>query len=948
MKSIFYIIILLFLLIENSIVYAQDDTYNYLRNGFKNPPDKARPKTYWWCLNGNIDTVRAKQELRAMKIAGISGFDIFEIGVPKADTMVPAGPAFMSRESLITLKTVINEAGKLGLTAGLNLASSWNAGGSWVEPRHAGKSLYFSKISVKGVQGRIETILPFPEIVFPKSSLIGGTGKPMIPFRPNGRPLYFEEVAVLAFPSGASRGDLDTSRIINLTPYFDRETDLLKWDVPQGDWDICRYVCSNSGQELVLPSPLSAGLTIDHFDSVAVEAHLMYFIDRLLPVLGDFRNTALKSLYLASYEARGFVWTSSLPQEFFKVNGYDITKFIPSLFDRGLFSKSTTDRVQADFKKTLSELMINNLYKKAKEISNKYGLLINCEAGGPGFPLYNGPAEPLKALGMLDIPRGEFWVNHSRWYKDVNSVDSIDILRVVKEVAASSHIYGKGIVEEESFTSFQHWQEGPGDIKQFGDRAFCEGMNKVALHGFSHNPGGTGFPGYVYNAGTHFNDKRVWWPMIRPFFDYLARDSFVFQETKFVADVVWYYGDKVPNSATPKNTHFKVGPGYDYEVINKDVLVNNLTVKDRRLFLPDGSSFSLLALENEEIRTPEVEAALKKLSAAGAVITGTEPEEMLLYLNVKPDFTYRDNETNLLDYIHYRKENLDFYFIRNTSDEWISRQCGFRQNGKVPELWDPVSGDVFPVNIYDNLNGYINLPVTLAPYGSCFIVFRSSNSTQTFKSIKTDTQDPPYLQFLSDGVIILNQGAFTHDNTPRSRNVISNTTLRLKGPWELTFPEGWGAPPKLIMNELVSWTAFPDFRVKYFSGIATYENHFNFKYGKEPMNDKRIFLDLGSVSKVAEVWLNNKYLGITWTRSHRFDVTGIMIHGENILRIKVANTWSNRIIGDAITSEKFTNTNIKRTTVPATSMTNVPWALVPLIESGLLGPVTIETLNVMH
>jgi len=932
----------------NNLVSAQDDTYNHLRDGFENPPEKARPKTYWWCLNGNIDTVRAKEELLAMKNAGLSGFDIFEIGVPNSDTMIPAGPAFMSNESLRSLKSVITEAGKLGLTVGLNLASSWNAGGNWVEAKHAGKSLYYSKVSLKGIQGHIETILPFPEIVFPKTSLIGGTGNPMVPFRDNGRPVYYEEVAVLALPSGLTEGEIDTSMVINLTQYFNSENDMLKWDVPPGEWDICRYVCSNSGQELVLPSLLSAGLTIDHFDSVAVETHLMYFIDKLIPVLGDFRNTALKSLYLASYEARGFVWTSSLLKEFRKVNGYDITKFIPSLFNLTLFSKAATDKVQADFKKTLSELMINNLYRKAKEISNNYGLKINCEAGGPGYPLYNGPAEPLKALGALDIPRGEFWVNHSRWYKDNDGIDSIDILRVVKEVAAASHIYGLDVVEEESFTSFQHWQEGPGDLKPFGDRAFCEGMNKVVLHGFSHNPRGTGLPGYVYNAGTHLNDKTIWWPMVRPFFEYLARNSFIFQETKFVADVVWYYGDKIPNSATPKNTHFKVGPGYDYEVINTEVLVNDLTVKDRRLFLPNGASFNILALENEIVRTPEVDAALKKLSAAGAVITGTEPDEMLMYLNVRPDFKYRDDKKTLLDYVHYRKDDLDFYFIRNTADEWISRNCEFRQNAKVPELWDPVSGEVFPVNIYDTGNGYINLPVTLAPYGSCFIVFRTSTSTQTYKNIKTDIQDPPYLQFLSDGVVILNKGAFTQDNTPRSRNVISKTSMKLEGPWDVTFPKGWGAPQKLVMKDLTSWTTLSDIGFWYFSGVATYEKNFSFRFGKEPMNDKRIFLDLGSLSEVAEVRLNNKLLGITWTKPHRFDVTGNIIHGENFLSIKIANSWCNRIIGDAITGEKYTNTNIKHTTIPGTTRTNVPWALVPIVESGLLGPVTIEIINVMH
>ncbi|MBK7134652.1 MAG: hypothetical protein IPH69_18110 [Bacteroidales bacterium] len=173
-----------------NIILAQQDDYVRLSEGFKNPPSGARPKAYWWCLNGNIDTVSAKREFLDMKNAGLSGFDIFEIGVPKSDTMISGGPAFLSDESLRILKTVIYEAGKLGLTVGLNLASSWNAGGSWVKPEHAGKSLYFSKVSLKGLQGRIETKLPFPEVNFPKASLVGGTGKPLVPFRDNGRPSY--------------------------------------------------------------------------------------------------------------------------------------------------------------------------------------------------------------------------------------------------------------------------------------------------------------------------------------------------------------------------------------------------------------------------------------------------------------------------------------------------------------------------------------------------------------------------------------------------------------------------------------------------------------------------------------------------------------------------------------------------------------------------------------
>src|SRR3546814_5133662 len=100
-------------------------------------------------LNGYTDSVRIKGELRAMKEAGISGVDIFEIGIRPAsdpDKIIPAGPAFMSDSSVAAISFAVQEAGKLGMEVGLGLASSWNAGGSWVVPKHAAKTLYQSKI----------------------------------------------------------------------------------------------------------------------------------------------------------------------------------------------------------------------------------------------------------------------------------------------------------------------------------------------------------------------------------------------------------------------------------------------------------------------------------------------------------------------------------------------------------------------------------------------------------------------------------------------------------------------------------------------------------------------------------------------------------------------------------------------------------------------------------
>jgi|TARA_B110000908_G_scaffold67775_1_gene81881 hypothetical protein len=999
MKKTVVLVVAYILIVTHYYISAQaqkDSTYNRLTSEFLNPSESAKPKVYWWCLNGKIDTIRAKQELLAMKEAGIGGFDLFEIGVPKEDTMIPGGPAFLSDESLQIIKYVIDEAGKLDLTVGLNLASSWNAGGSWIEPKNGGKSLYFSKISLKGNLKKQNIKVPFPEISFPKSALIGGTEKSMIPFQGNGKPVYYEEVAVLAIPVSVKKNSLDPAEIIDVTPFFNSADDILTWEAPPGEWEIFRYVCSNSGQQLVLPSPYSAGLTVDHFDSTAVKTHLLHVINRLKSVLGDdFKATALKSLYLASYEARGFAWTSTLTSEYKKINGYDIIKFIPALFNPDLFNDETTKKIQSDFKKTLSELMINNLYKNSKEICNSYGLKINCEAGGPGYPLYNGPSEPLKALGALDIPRGEFWINHSRNYLDSNGKDSIDVLRVVKEVAAASHIYQRGIVEQEAFTSFQHWQEGPYDMKPQGDRAFCEGMNRVVFHGFSHNITGSGYPGFVYHAGTHFNDKRVWWPKVKPFIKYISRVSSVFQKTDFVADVLYYYGDKIPNSATPKNAHFSVGPGYDYEVINTEILLNNLRVINGKLVLSNGAEFSVLALENENVINPEVLTKLNELIKQGAVIVGEKPKgisnienseltikdsenlinqlwangadiskdihlkdkvfsgikavTILKNLNISPDFKYSDMESFLLDYIHYKKGDMDFYFIRNTSNQWVSRECGFRQQLKVPEIWNPITGKIVPVSVYTQQNQYVNIPITLAPYESYFVVFKKGNTSALYSNIFASDQNPPLMNFTTDGILFLNEGTYKLQNNSHLKQIENKQkTQVINGEWNVSFSKGWGAPETAVFSELSSWTDNKDVGIKYYSGIGTYHKTFEFEKNKSASSGELIFLDLGNLSKVAEVWLNGQSLGIVWAKPYQYDITNIIKKGANKLTIEVANTWSNRLTGDAITGEKYTNTNILETMLPSKSIepsdqTRVPWANVPLIESGLLGPVTIKT-----
>ncbi len=950
-----------------------DADLSALKAGFKSPPIQARPKVYWWWLNGYVDKVRLKEELLAIKNAGLGGVDIFEIGLPPASDpngIIPAGPAYMGDESLDVIEMAIKEAGKLNLEVGLNLASSWNAGGSWVKPEYAAKTLYFSKTPVSGNTAR-KVKLPFPTITPDRN------GNPRkIEYDETGKPVYNKEVAVIAVPAGA-KNLADTSKIINLSRYFDSTSEMLSWKVPAGDWEVYRYICSNSGEQLIRPTPNSLGPIIDHFDSTATEMHLMYFIDRLKPRLGDLSKSALKYLYLASYEAKEFTWTSSLPATFRQLHGYDIYKFIPAIYNPELFDAKTQANFQYDFTKTFSELMINNHYRKSKEICNRYGLKITSESGGPGH-MHHIPVETLKALGSLDIPRGEFW--YKRPYYDK---DSVDMVWLVKEIAAASHIYQRGMVEEEAFTSYWDWQEGPADLKAFADRAFCEGLNRLVIHGFPHNPTGFGHPGIAYFAGTHYNDRRAWWPKIKPFNEYLSRVSYILQQTDFVADVLYYYGDKVPNLVPPKNTRFSVGPGYDYEIINTEILIKNLTVDNGELVLPGVGRYKVLTVGNESDMNPEALAKLNVLAQQGAIIVGqkpvgaaglnhqprassevdklastlwttktfsagnrekgkiyanTDPAEVLAALQIAPDFSYPDQQVGTLDYIHYAKSGNDFYLIRNTTDQWVSRNVSFRQKNKTPQLWDPKTGEITPVCIYEQAGPHTAMPLTLPPSGSYFVAFTNDEPGAHFKPMASDEGHPPMVEYTTQGFYSLESKPIDLKKGSASQRIEALAPVTtLNGAWKLTFPKNWGAPEKATFPKLMSWTEAPEKGIKYFSGIAAYDKSFEISSLKK---DERVYLDLGELAEVGEVWINGKSAGITWSRPHRFDITDAVKAGTNQLKVEVANTWSNRLTGDALTGQKFTNTNIVKA-----NKNLAPWGEVPLKKSGLLGPVRILTVK---
>lgn len=937
---------------------------------FAVPPIPTRPGCFWAWLNGSITAEQITRDLEAMKQGGMRGGEIWDVAAcADPDQRVPAGPPFLGPESTRSIVHAIREADRLGLELGLVASSGWNAGGSWIKPEHAGKGLYHATTTVTG-PAKFHDALPLPEL--PKRC----------PRDEQGRPIYLRDVAVLAVPNRKSNIIANASDVVDLTKMVGGDGKL-RWDVPAGDWTILRFVCLNHGQQLIVPSPNSGGPMIDFFDPRATEFHLRHIVTTILKELGrkSFVGTSFKTMEFDSMELDGFTpWTATMAKEFDRHVGYSAIRYLPLLAGWKLADDKTQEQFLYDWRKFVSDQLIESHYATGRKVLQSYGLKLIAEAGGPGPPIWDSnPVDGIKALGVVDIPRGEFWIRHRGIF-------------LVKEIAAAAHVYDKRLVDAESFTTWRRWVDGPLNHKELADRALCEGLNCFSLHTFASSPPEAELPGWAYHAGTDINPSATWWPMAGAFMDYLARCSYMLRQGWFVADVCYYYGDQAPNFFPPLcNVEEKplldgLAPQNDFDVCSSEVILQRMRVENGRIVLPDGTSYAALVLPEQDHIPLEVIRKTRALVADGATVIGhqrpirapgrrsSEQENQqvqqlvkalwgagqpggpavqvrsmgrgrfviasnrtkaLREIGVGPDFEIAGrSEPDLgpLDFVHRRTGDDEFYFIRNKTQAPQALTCRFRvaavANGQTPEFWWPDSGRRSVCRGWKAVaGGHTELPVELAPLGSVFVVFRKGGGT-------------------GNDLDALARDTFPASETPAA--------LTLDGPWQVEFPEGWGAPRTANFEKLQSWTESDHEGIRSFSGIATYRK--SFELPGSLANKDRLFLELGDLAEIAEVTLNGERLGLAWLPPYRIEISGAVRAGVNRLEIRVANLWANRLNADSLLPEsrRYTRSNLDRIQTDPTSDSGygrVPRGPTrpvytqppPLMRSGLFGPVQVIT-----
>lgn len=427
---------------------------------------------------------------------------------------------------------------------------------------------------------------------------------------------------------------------------------------------------------------------------------------------------------------------------------------------------------------------------------------------------------------------------------------------------------------------------------------------------------------------------------------------------------VWSRPDGVTNSSNTNDPANWIDPlhGYKYDSFNPDALLNLASVNEGHIDLPGGAKYSMLIVPSPNPMMPDsgymsVEVAErldriikdgamvllrnnpgKTLSLAGKQLTKetrykyfkTLPvigsnkktgETISMFasgkghilkeyklstfdiLGIERDAFFEDSLriiTGGFAWAHRTSEDFDIYFISNQQNRQRTITASLRVSGRVPELFNPVTGETQTAAVWHSTKWRTELPLRFEAYESIFVVFQKpAKSTESKKG----------------------------------KNWIETKIVEtIENSWQVTFDRKSGGPENpVLFSNLEDWTKRPEPGIKYYSGTATYVKEFNWT-GAGGMGS-RFWLDLGRVNYIAEVKINGVSCGIAWTAPYRVEITKALKPGINHIEIEVTNTWINRLLGDRLLPENQR--------IAFTAFTPYRLEDKSIKESGLLGPVNI-------
>lgn len=757
--------------------------------------------------------------------------------------------------------------------------------------------------------------------------------------------------------------------LIDITQFADNNGKL-NWKAPKGNWTILRMGHTSTGHTNATGGK-GAGLESDKFNPEAIRLQFDSWFGKALDVAGkDLASRVVKVFHVDSWECGSQNWSPVFRNEFKKRRGYDLVTYLPVMAGIPINSADFSERVLYDVRQTISELVVDKFYKELKTMVNERGIQFSAENVSPTM-LSDG----MLHYQHVDIPMNEFWLQSPTHDKPNDVLDAV----------SGAHIYGKNIIQAESFTQLRTmWNETPAMVKSLQDREYALGINKLSYHVYVHNPWLDRKPGITLDGiGFYFQRDQTWWNLGRAWVDYATRCHALLQYGKPVVDIAVFTGEELPrrallpdrlvpflpglfdeekvkaekirlaNVGTPSH-QMPVGVnhssnitdasqwvnalrGYHYDSFNADALIRLATAKEGKIVLPDGLKYDVLVIPGKHPMQPdadymsqEVANKITELVKSGCKVminelpdktTGVNnnvtnlvwnnsiknktialpyTNETLENLGVARDFIAIENNQYAKDiaFTHRKGSDADIYFISNQKAEKRNISVSLRESGRNVELWNPVTAEINSDVSWEIKNNRTVFNLDLDENESVFVVLQTPTD-------KTENKSVAYRK--TESILVNSPWSVQFDTTKRGiKNAVEFKTL-------------------------TDWSENTNDSIKYYSGEAIYMNRFTLS----PAKDRKYIISFDEIHDLAEVKVNGISCGIIWTKPYSLDITKALKDGANQIKITVANTWANRMMGD----EDFGIEKDEKKKIWTNARYRLPEK--KLVKSGLVGNVTI-------
>lgn len=879
-----------------------------------------KPGTFWWWLGSAVDKDNLTYNLENLADVGMGTVHVVPIYGAKNEENRYIN--FLSPKWMEMLAYTVEETNRLGMNLDMSTTTGWPFGGSHVTPFYAAAKFDYEKFTINGGTNFIKKLdTTFLEYV-------------------------------VAYDNNDS--------IIHLQDKINNEG-VLNWVVPTGKWDI--YLTNKKGteQQVKRAAPGNVGLVLDPFSPGGLD----YYLDRYDKAFANYDGINIRAQYHDSYEYYRANWTNNFYEQFMKKNNYDLRDYLPAILD----SAKINPHIKADYRRTLADLHLAYI-KKWNKWANEKGWKTRNQAHG-------APGNLLDLYAAADIPETEtfgsriFDIPGIRYIESNNSKSEPPNHLILKFASSAAHVTDKQLVSSETCTWLrEHYKSSLSQVKPEIDELFISGINHIIFHGNAYTPKDVPWPGWLFYASSHFEKENAFWRDFKSLNSYVTRCQSILQSGKPANDILLYWPvediyhaypdllikamnvhsiDWFEDSEFGKLAKHLEEKGYNFDYISdtqllgvsylKDGLITNgnkyktiLVPKTKHIPLPtwrhlyqiaekggtviiqeslpaDVPGFSSLEQRRFELQSsisklkfkPVKNTGIKKATIGkGSFLLGSEVDVALYLTDTREEKLVHEG----VNYVRRLHEKGYYYFITNLS-------------GKKLDKWVPLSIDFESAIIYDP---------------------RYKNKMGVAEIRHTNESNEIYLQLQSGESCFVK--TFTIEKVDGNKWEYfkpSSEPFEITGEWQVDFVDGGPAfPSSFKSKKLNSWTILGDSLAQCFAGTAKYSISFN-------LPDKATddwLLDLGKVCESAKVKLNGEVVGALWSFPFNLFVGKFLKQGENILELEVTNLSANRIRDldkRKVDWKKFFLVNIFYKKFDAAK-----W---PIMDSGLLGPVTLTPVN---